>query len=143
MDLVASETSAQSATAELGSIRRRLPFYSRFSLAHAAGVDVLSQDVSRMPGSDSPCSGFCFPPPSMEGVVLLHLHSCAARAEVLVPDDRQRWFPVLQEATVRSCCVAVRGDEHQVFRAHHQKGRVSFKLTHWGMRAVEVDFSSD
>jgi len=42
MDLMASEASVQSTPVESGSTRRRLPFYSRFSSAHAVGVDVLS-----------------------------------------------------------------------------------------------------
>ena len=74
---------------------------------------------------------------------MLNLQSCAARAVELVPDDRQAWFLLLQDATVRSCCVAVRGDEPQFLRAHHKNGRVPFKLNHWGMRALEVDFSLD
>ena len=49
---------------------RALPFYSRYHIDGTAGVDVLGQDVSHMPGPASACFGFCFPPPQMIAVVL-------------------------------------------------------------------------
>ena len=48
---------------------------------------------------------------------------------VLVPDERQARFPLHWDAAGRTCYVAVRGDEHQLNRAHQQnKGRVSIKI---------------
>ena len=44
-----------------------LPFYSRYRTQGCAGVDVLSQNVKRMPTSQLECFGFCFPPTNMVG----------------------------------------------------------------------------
>ena len=98
---------------------RALPFYSRYHTAGTAGVDVLGQDVSHMPGSANACTGFCFPPRQMVTVVLEHMQSYKARAVVVVPDNRQPWFPRLTAATVRSVPVATRGGAGTFFRMHH------------------------
>ena len=109
-------------------------------LRRYSGVDVLGQDVSHMPGSANACFCFCFPPPQMIAVVLQNMQGCKARAVVVVPDDRQSWFPLLAVATVRSVPVAAKGGAGTFFRMYHQKGRVSFVFRQRGMRAVEVDF---
>ena len=51
MDLMATDTSAQSAPIGGGLERQNLPFYSRFHTNNTAGVDVFSHNVNHMPGS--------------------------------------------------------------------------------------------
>ena len=92
-----------------------------------------------MPGSANACFGSCFPPPLIT-VVLQHMQGCKARAVVVVPDDRQSWFPLLAAATIRSVSVAAKEGAGTFFRMRHQKGRVSFVFRQWGMRDVKVDF---
>ena len=140
MDLMATPASAQKAQSPHPGSGERLPFYSRFRTDGSEGIDVLSQDVSRLPNSSQPCFGFCFPPTTMVGVVLQHIAECRARAVVVVPDQRQSWFPLLSNATKRSFRVAGPGDTSAMFRVHHQRGKVPFAFKRWGMRAVEVDF---
>ena len=70
MDLMATGTSVQWIPGVGRDTDRALPFYSRYYTAGTAGVDVLGQDVSHMPGSANACFGFCFPPPQMVAVVL-------------------------------------------------------------------------
>ena len=50
MDLMATDTSAQYTPTEGGWERQKLPFYPRFHTNNTAGVDVLSHNVSHMPG---------------------------------------------------------------------------------------------
>ena len=106
---------------------RAFPFYSRYYTAGTAGVNVLDQDVSHMPGSGNECFRFCFPPPQMVAVVLQHIQGCKCRAVVVVAGDRQSWFSLLlAPATVRSVPVAAKGGAGTFLRMHHQKGRVPF-----------------
>ena len=63
MDLMASSVSAQCPPARRGESRKGLPFYSRFKTEGTSGVDVSAQNVSKLPGSEQPCFGFCSPPP--------------------------------------------------------------------------------
>ena len=109
MDLMATDTSVQWIPGVGRDADRALPFYSRYHTAGTAGVSVLDQDVSHMPGSANACFGFCFPPPRMVAVVLQHMQGCKARAVVVVRDDRQSWLPLLAAATVRSVPVAAKG----------------------------------
>ena len=67
MDLMATDTSAQSAPIGGGLERQNLPFYSRFHTNNTAGVDVFSHNVNHMPGSLQKCFGYCFPQPSLVG----------------------------------------------------------------------------
>lgn len=117
-----------------------LPFYSRFHTQGCAGVDVLTQDVSRMPDSQMPCFGFCFPPTSMVGVVLQHLEECRARAVVIVPDRKLSWFPRLASAMVRCKEISAPFGISSFFRIDHRAGRQPFSFK-WGMLAVEVNFA--
>ena len=43
-----------------------------FALNNTAGIDVFGHNVSHMPGSIQKCFGYCFPRPSLVGVVLAH-----------------------------------------------------------------------
>ena len=70
MDLMATDTSAQSAPIGGGLERQILPFYSRFHTNNTAGIDVFSHNVNHMLGSLQKCFGYCFPQPFLEGVVL-------------------------------------------------------------------------
>ena len=79
----------------------------------------------------------------MIAVVLQHMQGCKARAVVVVPDDRQSWFPLLAAATIRSVPVAAKEGAGTFFRMRHQKGRVSFVFRQWDMRAVKVDFRQE
>ena len=143
MDVMATDTSAQWIPGGGQDADRALPFYSRYHSDGTAGVDVLGQDVSHMPGSANACFGFGFPQPQMIAVVLQHIQDCKARPVVVVPDDRQSWFPLLTAATVRSVPVAAKGGAAKFFRMYHQKGRLSFVFRQRGMRAVEVDFRQE
>ena len=123
---------------------RALPFYSRYPTAGTAGLDVLDQDVSHMSGSANACFGFCFPSSQMVAVVLQHMQGCKGIAVVVVPDDRQSWFPLLAVTTARSAPVAAKGGAGIFSRIHHhKKERVSFAFRQWDMRAVEVDFRQE
>ena len=90
MNLMATDTSAQRAPIGGGLIRLRLPFYSRFHMKGTAGVDVFSHNVNRMPGSLRNCFGYCFPQPSLVGVVLAHICKCEARAVIVEPTTPER-----------------------------------------------------
>ena len=126
MDLMATGTPVQWIPGVRRDADRALPFYSRYHTAGTAGVDVLDQYVSHMPDSANACFDFCFPPPQMVAVVLQHMQGCKARAVVMVPVDRQPWFPLLAAVIVRSIPVAANVGADTFFRMHHQKGRVSF-----------------
>ena len=99
MDLMATSTSIQWMPGVSRDDYRAMPFYSRYQTASTADVDVHGQNVRHMPGLANACFGFGFPPPQMVSVVLQHMQRCKARAVVVVPDDRQSWFPVLAAAT--------------------------------------------
>ena len=105
-DLMATGTSVQWIPGRGRDADRALSCYSRYHTAGTASVDVLDQDVSHMPGSANACLGFCFPPPQMVAVVLQHMQDCKAGAVVVVPHDRQSWFPLLAAVTGRSVPVA-------------------------------------
>ena len=143
MDLMAIGMSVQWIPGGGHNADRALPFYLRCHTDGTAGVDVLGQDVSHMPGSANACFGFCFPPPKMTAVVLYHMQGCITRAVVVVPDDRQPWFPLLTAATVRSVPVVAKGGVGTCFRMHYQRGRMSFVFRQRGMRAVEVGFRQE
>ena len=121
MDLIATGMSVQWIPGGGHGADRALPFYSRCHTDGTAGVDVLGQDVSHMPGSANACFGLCFPPSQMIAVVLQHMQGCKARAVVVVPDDSQSWFPLLAAATVRSVPVAAKGGAGTFFCMHHQR----------------------
>ena len=140
MDLMATDTSAQSAPIGGGLERQILPFYSRYN---TAGIEVFSHNVNHMLGSLQKCFGYCFPRPSLEGVVLAHICKCQARAVIVVPNTRASWFPMIEGAGVRSVQIAYQGADSQFFRVHHQRGAEPYTFGQGGMRAVEVDFRGD
>ena len=141
MDLMATPVSVQKVPAKGHTAPIALPFYSRYRTQGCAGVDVLTQNVAYLPSSREPCFGFCFPPTSMVGVILQHLEECKARAVVVVPDQKQSWFPRLASAMVRCRKVSNPGKKSPFFRVHHQRGKETFEFRQWAMKAVEVDFS--
>ena len=143
MDLMATDTSAQSAPIGGGLERQNLPFYSRFHTNNTAGVDVFSHNVNHMPGSLQKYFGYCFPQPSLVGVVLAHICKCQARAVIVVPNTRASWFPMIEGAGVRSVQIASQGEDSQFFSVHHQRGAEAYTFGRGGMRAVEVDFTGD
>ena len=122
MDLMATDTSGQRATIGGGLIRRGLPFYLRFHTNGTAGVDAFSYNVNHTPGSLRKCFGYCFPQPSLVGVVLAHISKCEARAVIVVPDTRASWFPIIEGAGVYSVQIASQGEDNQFCRVHHQRG---------------------
>ena len=143
MDLMATDTSSQSAPVGGDLERQNLPFYSRFHTNSTAGVDVFSHNVNHMPGSLQKCFGYCFPQPSRVGVVLAHIYKCQARAVIVVPNTRAPLFPMIEGAGVRSVQIASQGADSQFFRVHHQRGAEPYAFGRGGMRAVEVDFRGD
>ena len=136
MDLMATPVSALTLPGETEA----LPFYSQFHTAGCMGVDMLGQDLSKIPDSGIPCFGFCFPPTAMVGVVLQRLEECRARAVVLVPDVKKTWHPLLEGATVQSMVLANPGASSVFFRMDHLHGKVPFSFMKWAMRVVEVNF---
>eukprot|EP00752_Nemacystus_decipiens_P016879 g15111.t1 len=133
IDLMACAASVQSSPRGLP-----LRFFSQYSCAGTAGVDILAQDVSVLPGTQSEAFGFCFPPPVMVGPVLQHLRECQAHAVLLAPDTKAFWFPLLKSATVRSVPVADVG-EHGVFCLPGKAGDLrSWRYPRWAMRAFEM-----
>ena len=86
MDLMATDISAQYVPVEGGWERQKQSFYSRFHTNNTAGVDVFSHNVSHRPGSLQKCFDYCFPQPSMVGVVLAQISLCEARAVIVVPN---------------------------------------------------------
>ena len=115
-----------------------------FHTNNTAGVDVFSHNVSHMmPGSLKKCFGFCFPQPSLVGVVLAHISKCVARAVIVVPNTRASWFSMIEGAGVRSVQIASQRVGSQFFRVHHQRGAEPYTFGRGGMRAVEVDFRGD
>ena len=83
---------------------------------------------------------YCFPQPSLVGVVLARISKCEARAVIVVLNTRASWFPTVEGAGVRSVQIASQGEDSQFFRVHHQRGAESHTFGREGMRAVEVDF---
>ena len=143
MNLMAKDTSAQYTSIEGGWERQKLPFYSRFHTNNKARVDVFSHNLSHMPGSLQTCFGYCFPQPSLVGVVLAHISKCEARAVIVVPNTRASWFPMIEGAGVRSVQIASQGAGSPFYRVHHQRGAEPYTFGRGGMRAVEVDFRGD
>ena len=93
MDLMATPASVHKTWVGGHCTGTDLPFYSCYRTQGCAGVDVLSQNVKRMPTSQRECFGFCFPLTNMVGVLLQYLDECGARAVVVLPDQKQSWFP--------------------------------------------------
>ena len=71
--------------------------------------------------------------------MLAHISKCEARAVIVVPNTRASWFPIIEEAGVRSVQIASQGVDSQFFRVHHQRGAEPYTFGRGGMRAVEVD----
>ena len=61
LDLMASTASAQ----RVPPSPHTLPFSSQYNGAGSSGVDVLAEDVARVPGIGEPAFGYCFPAPVM------------------------------------------------------------------------------
>ena len=141
MDLMATPASVHKTWVMGRCTWTDLPFYSRYRTQGCAGVDVLSQNVKRMPTSQRECFGFCFSPTNMVGVLLQHLDECRVRAVVVLPDQKQSWFPRLASATVQSRRLSAPGGTSPFFRVYHQRGSERFHFKKWGMLAVEVNFA--
>ena len=76
---------------------RALPLFSQYDCEGSSGVDVLAQDVSRLPGSEVQAFGYCFPPPVMVGHIVEHSAECHAHAVIVVPDTRAHWYPLVKQ----------------------------------------------
>ena len=99
IDLMASTASAQ----RIPQSARTLPLFSRYDCAGPSGVDVLAQDVSRVPGIGEPAFGFVSPPPVMAGHLVQHLAECKARGDyrarhtgILVPPSAGSYGSILR-----------------------------------------------
>lgn len=136
IDLMACAVSAQ----RVPRSAHTLPFFSHYDCAGSSGVDVLTQDVSRVPGTGESAFGFCFPPPVMAEHIVQHLSECEARAVIVVPDTRAYWFPLVQGAMVRSLEVAPKAVAES-FQCPGSDGTLhEWRYPKWAMRAYEVDF---
>lgn len=117
-----------------------LPFFSQYDCAGSGGLDVLAQDVARVPGTSIPAFGYCFPPPVMAGHIVQHLAECHAHAVVVLPSVRAYWFPRVRLATVRTKNIA-QVAEDGVFLWPSSEGTLNnWRYPRWGMTAFEVDF---
>ena len=134
MDLMATPASVHKTWVMGRCTGTDLPFYSHYRTQGCAGVDVVSQTVKRMPTSQRECSGFCFPPTNMVGVLLQHLGECGARVVVVLPDQKQSWFPRLASATVQSRRLSTPGELHPFFAYTTKEGRNVFILRNEGCR---------
>lgn len=135
IDLMACTASAQRSPQG-----RPLRFFSQYSCAGTAGVDVLAQDVSVLPVTNEEAFGFCFPPPVMVGPVLQHLRECHAHAVLVAPDTKAYWFPLLQSATGRTVDLTAIG-EKGLFLCPGKDGDLRpWCYPRWAMSAYEVDF---
>ena len=135
IDLMASTVSAQ----RIPGSSHTLPFFSQYDCPGSSGVDVLAQDVSRLPHTGGQAFGYCFPPPVMAGHVVQHLAECHAHAVVVVPDTRAYWYPLVPQATVRSLEVAPKG-MFGFFQWPYQDGTLrEWRYSKWAMVAYEVD----
>lgn len=103
IDLMASTASAQRVP---GGSTEALPFFSQYGCEGSSGVDVLSQDVSKIPGTRETAFGYSFPPPVMAGHILQQMAEGNAHAMLLVPGMNAYWFPMAKQATVRFRVVA-------------------------------------
>ena len=109
MDLMATPASVHQNWIEGRKTQENIPFYSRYRTPGCAGVDVLTQNVKFMPESSAECFGFCFPPTNMVGAMLQHLEECQARAVIVVPNQKQSWFPRLARGWVKSRTLSNQG----------------------------------
>ena len=134
MDLMATPVSAP----RLPGRDVSLFFYPRFQTNGCAGVDVLDQDLRRMPGLAEECFGYAFPPTALVGVALQRLAGCQARAVLVVPE--LSWYLMLAEAAVRTFSLAGKGAERVFFRMNHHRGKSSFAFRRWAMKAVQFGF---
>ena len=117
-----------------------MPFFSQYDCPEFSGVDVLAQDVSRLPGTGEQAFGYCFPSPVMVGHVVQHLADCHPHAGIVVPDTRAYLYPLLQEAMVRSLEVAPK-DMFGYSQWPYQDGTLrEWRYPKWAMIAYEVDF---
>lgn len=144
MDLMATPASVHKKSVESRGTQEDLPFYPRYH-THGCAVKYF---------------GFCFPPTNMVGVMLQHLEECQAQAVLIVPDQKQSWFPRLARARVKARILSTprvlvshtstSTDEGSntvnpdgalsVFCIHHQRGREPFRLRKSNELAVEANF---
>ena len=135
---MATTASSQRTPEGVHGAGEQLSFFSRYHTEASTGVDVSSQEVSRVPDFSRECFGF--PPPGIIGIVLRHLEEKRAHADISVPDLKLQWFTRLEGATVRYLRVSEPGGASQFSRLHHQRNRLPHCFHKWGMRALEVDF---
>lgn len=109
MHLMVSTASPQRAPTTNGMPGSTFPFYSRICEDGIVGVDVLAQNVSRIPCKEILCFGFCPSPPSMVGVFISHAQTCRTHAVVVAQGTRVIWFPLMESATVRCSPVGDQG----------------------------------
>ena len=117
-----------------------LPFFSQYRCPGSAGVDVLAQNVAVLPNSTTVAFNFCFPPPLMAGHVIQHLAECRAHAVLVVPDTKPYWFPLVQQASVRSVEVAP-WNAPGVFQWPSSRGVREWRYPRWAIIAYELDFT--
>ena len=98
LDLMASSESTQRVPGRYNI----LPFFSQYDCEGSSGTDEFAHDVSRLPGMDEQMFVYCFPPPVMVSVIVQHSAEWQSHAVIVVPDTRESWFPVAQQASIRS-----------------------------------------
>lgn len=93
VDLMASDASVQCGPRGCPS----WPFFSRYDCRGSSGVYVLAQDISVLPGTSDPASGYCSLPPVMTGAIVQHIAEGRGLAVLVLPIVRDYyWFPRVQ-----------------------------------------------
>lgn len=118
----------------------RLPFFSQYGCEGASVVDVLAQEISRLPGSHQKMFGYYPPPPSYDGNYDPTLGRVAGSRRDPALDIRAFLFPVLHQATVRSIIVAPSAAGGICQWPCYRRGLREWKYPKWAIRAYEVDF---
>lgn len=121
---MATDVSAQRVPLGCVSEGTRLPFSSRHERKHSAGVDVLAQNLALVRSSQDEGFGFCFPPPSMVGMMLQQLEDCRARAVVIVSAEKGAWYSWLRPGAVPERLVAPAGNSGAFIGDHHIRGTI-------------------
>lgn len=122
MDLKASEESVIRSPQGHPLEGQSLPYYLCLKTEDFAGVDALSQDVSRMATSVQPRLGF--PPTFMGGGVVTAIAEYRAHAVLVLPGIREEWHPLLMEDRVLRVVVTEAGESDAFFKVCHQRGGV-------------------
>ena len=117
-----------------------LPFFSQYDCADSSGVDVLPQDVSRISGYGRASVRVLSPFARHGGTCRTALGRVSCARSYCGPGTRAYWYPLVQQAIVRSLEVVPKGMFGH-FQWPYQDGTLrEWRYPEWVMIADEVDF---